>query len=312
MLESIDKIRQSPYTVIAVVVALCILQIFAIPTEVILAVIIAWQTIKHGIKRGGELMLWMVLPLIALAFDHRPFMLFVPCLLSCTVTFAIAALRRNKISWPAIIYGTLAAGAVISVIVSIFLHPVAFWQKQLSAIINDISGQLNVSSAELTAAEQSYSFQLMQQFFIYHATAIIIGYKVVWTLVYTAIAENIFNRAPGKKRKRAAQKKHPSVGVIFLALGLILVFVNKNIGADVLIFSTLTFACLGFARTYQILNKNQSTNILFLLYFATLIMPTIVGIPLAIYGFTNTVNQLFKNRKKRIIDTTTTTRGEVK
>jgi hypothetical protein len=312
MIENINKIWQSPYTVIAAVIALCILQIFSIPTEVILAVIVAWQTMRHGLKRGGELMLWMVLPLIALVFDHRSYMLFVPCIASCLVTFIIAALRKNKISWSAIIYGTLAIGATVSVAISIFFHPADFWQKQLSAMLTELSNQLNVSSAELNAAEQSYGFKLMQQFFIDHATAMALGYKLIWTLVYTAIAENIFNRSQRKKSKKVTQKNYPSVGVIFLAIGFLLVLLNKNISIDVLIFNALAFACLGFARTYQLLNKRKSTNMLFLLYFVTLIIPTIIGIPLAIYGFTNTIKQLFKNSKKIIIDTTTTTEGEVK
>ena len=260
----------------------------------------------------------MLLPLLALLFDHRQIIFFAPCFVSCVIVFILAYLRHAKIAWPYIIYGALIIGAIVAIPTNLFLHLNKFWLNEFNLSVKMLEKSFDFSIAQI-AQNKKYApwmtfFNQFKVFFVLHATTFVMISKLVWSIVYTAFAEQLLASHTHKKisSKKANKKTFAIIGLVFLFVSIAVSFINKNISVDILFFCIAALACNGFADLFSLLVRRKKRNILPALYIITLLIPSVICLPLAIYSLINMIRVLSSTTNNTIDESIidNTTKGE--
>lgn len=286
MKESIRKLP-TEYIVTALVLLLSVVQVMFFSVEIFLAILITWQTLHHGWKRGLSLLCWMALPLVALIIDHKQavMMRFAPTFVVCIVAFALALLRRQNISWAKIIFGSCIVLAVVATVLNFSDAVRLFLDKQFLAAMQDAQQHLPAQAWEYVTANKV----ALQKFYTAHAIAFAGSAALLWTFAYVAIAENIKlqpQQMPLQRRQIKFSQADCVLALGTLVMGVVISLFDNNIAGSWMICMSIGFICFGFASIYTYLISRPFALVSLLAFYIASLVFWFAALPLyALLGF---------------------------
>lgn len=231
-------------------------------------VIMALVTLRKGAFEGFIVLLATTIPSIVMALMGKPLPLFYGVVCGSLVTWMLAIVLRETMSWNV----TIQVGALIAIVGVLLAHLIvgditSYWHTLITAYYSDAEKSLNLAA---TTKDLQGLINIMSKI----ATGIQADLLLIVAMVNLGIARwmqaVVFN--PGGFAREMYQLRMGLVADLVLVLLLVAALIKVNLAMDLLPILLLVFFVAGLSLVHALAAKTKLMLGLLLIFYALLIL----------------------------------------
>jgi hypothetical protein len=136
----------------ALVAFVCtLLPLVGLPGDFLASIIVAFVTLRKGMRQGLYILAWVALPSIALLFLHE-MGTFDVMLARCIIVWLIAGVLHKTHSWARVLYVLVIIGLIgVTAFHAVVSDPIGWWASRITAYLASIAKEAQLPASELTA-----------------------------------------------------------------------------------------------------------------------------------------------------------------
>lgn len=265
--------------------------------------VVGLVTLRKGLADGALVLVWAVVPSIALMISTGPSLTFYELVIFYVLLLALAEVLRRYSSWGVVLEIVIVLFVVMIVLAHLFVPDLqAWWSIHLNKMAQPIIQSVSQAEGQAGAKKMSESIALAARF----GTGLSLSLIMLWSVIMLFLSRwwqaVVFN--PGGLRKELlAFRLGRLVTIAFLICAVLAVFRNA-LAMDCLPIFVVGFAIVGLCTAHFLLSSLSLATLWLGLLYVSLILfaPYLVPVlAVAVVGLIDSFLDLKKLVRKRVV-----------